>query len=527
MSEEPILAVGGLAVAYRNRRVLDGLDLSVSPGEIVALVGESGAGKTTLLHALLGLLPRTGRVVAGDAVFAGRSLVHGTPRRLRAVRGARIGYVPQDPTVSLNPTRRIGAQVADAIVAREPGLRRDALRERVLEALRLARLHRPEERAGQFPHELSGGMRQRVLIATAFAGGADLIVADEPTSALDVTVQREILDWIAELNERTGVSILLVTHDLGVAADRAHRIAVLNGGAVVEQGSPAAVFGASTHTYVRRLVADTPVNEPASRPDTPRGEPLLVATGLRKTYPLPGGGAVRALDGVDLQAFAGRTLGVVGQSGAGKSTLARSLLRLEDIDAGTIKVAGQQVESLRGKPLRRWRQHVQIVYQNPFASLNPKLRLRDIVAEPLRAFGRFDRDRVSRALDLVELPAALHDRTPRELSGGQRQRVAIARALVLNPGLVVLDEPVSALDVTVQAQILRLLADLQARLGTTYVLISHDLGVVRGNSDEVAVMRDGRVVDSGPTEQVFADPADDYTRELIDAIPGRGFAAAV
>ena len=539
MTDEPLLRITGLKVSYHTRSgevsAVDGADLDAAEGEVVALVGESGSGKSTLAHAIVGLLPGTGRIDAGSIRFAGQELRGLSERRLRAVRGRQIGLVPQDPTVSLNPVQRIGEQVAEVLRLHGLADRRRAALD-AIDLLDAAGLPDPATRARQYPHELSGGMRQRALIAIAIAGRPKLIIADEPTSSLDVTVQRLILDHLQRLTRHTGTALLLVTHDLGVAADRAGRIAVMSGGRIVEDTPTATLLDNPTHRYTRQLLASAPslaLRRGATVPpraDRPRPDepPLVRASGLVKQFPLPriGGGsrAVRAVDGVDLTIGRGETLALVGESGSGKSTTGRLILRLAEPDAGRIEFAGDDVTHTRGRTLRALRRRAQLVYQNPYASLDPRFSIAEVVTEPLRAFGIGDRSsrllRARELLDRVALPASMLRRRPTELSGGQRQRVALARALALSPDLVVCDEPVSALDVSVQAQVLELLAQLQADTGVAYLFISHDLAVVQQLADRVAVMRAGRIVETGATADIFHHPADPYTRELLEAIPG-------
>ncbi|MFJ4219585.1 dipeptide ABC transporter ATP-binding protein [Curtobacterium luteum] len=532
-----LLTISDLSVAYGRGRharpAVHGVSFSVGRGERVAVVGESGSGKSTTAHAVLRLLPATAQLTGGSVRLSGAAagtedldLVTATDAEVRAARGLRIGFVPQDPTVSLNPVTRIGVQVAE--VLRIHGLASGPeAHERAVEELRRAGIDRPELRARQYPHELSGGMRQRVLIAIALIGDPELLVADEPTSALDVTVQRTILDHLDRLVAERGTSVLFITHDLGVAADRADRIVVMSEGRVVEQGTPAEVLGAPREAYTRALIAAAPslddvtgVDGPVSRLQAGVGDDLVVATGLRKSFD-----RVAAVDGIDVVVPRGRTLALVGESGSGKSTTARLVLGLEHADAGSVRFDGAEVGDARGRALRAYRRRAQIVQQNPYAALHPRLSVGSIIADPLAAFGvgtrRTRAARAAELLDLVALPQSALGRRPSELSGGQRQRVAIARALALDPSFVVLDEPVSALDVSVQAQILDLLASLQAQLGVSYLFISHDLAVVRRVAHSVSVLRAGRVVEHGDVAQVLHHPQHEYTRALLDAIPGR------
>ncbi|MDM7831675.1 dipeptide ABC transporter ATP-binding protein [Cellulomonas edaphi] len=534
-ASDRLLTVADLAVTYRTRhgdvRAVRDVSLHVDSGETVAVVGESGSGKSTTAAAVVRLLAPAARIERGTIDLLGRDVASASQRELQAVRGLLVGLVPQDPTVSLNPVKRIGEQVAEVLRIHGLADRRVAAVEAV-EALRRAGLSDPEIRARQYPHELSGGMRQRVLIAIALVAKPRLLVADEPTSALDVTVQRQILDHLDELTSQTSTGVLLITHDLGVAADRADRIVVMSRGRVVETGTPDEVLGAPREAYTKALLAAAPSlrgarRTPVASAPAADAPAALEVRGLVKDFPLPrsgGGGTLRAVDDVSFRVARGRTLALVGESGSGKSTTARLALRLAEPTAGQVLVGGDDVSHTRGSALRALRRQMQVVYQNPYSSLDPRWTVERIVAEPLRAFGVGDRrERAARAAELAELvalPASVLRRRPAELSGGQRQRVAIARALSVRPDLVVLDEPVSALDVSVQAQILDLLGELQRELGVTYLFISHDLAVVRQVAHEVVVLQHGRVVESGDVEHVFASPQHAYTAELLAAIPG-------
>ncbi|BAD56591.1 putative ABC transporter ATP-binding protein [Nocardia farcinica IFM 10152] len=525
MSE--LLRIDQLRVTYRSGggavTALAGASLTVAPGEVVALVGESGSGKSTLAHAVIGLLPRAARIGGGHIEFAGLRVDTADERTLRRLRGARIGFVPQDPGLSLNPVRRVGDQIAEALRVHGLADPRTA-RARVLDLLDEVGLERSQRWERRYPHELSGGQRQRVLIAIALACGPELIIADEPTSALDATVARRVLDRLAERIGARGTAVLLITHDLAMAAERADRLVVLVDGEIVESGRPADLLTAPRHPYTARLLAASPsLRSAPPRPARPAtGAPLLVLREVHKRYRTPAG-TVTAVDGVGFELRRGETLALVGESGSGKSTTARIALRLTGADRGSVTFDGHDITAVRGARLRALRRRFQVVYQNPYGSLDPRQSLATIIAEPLRAFGIGDRAarraRVRELLGQVALPEHYAVRRPAELSGGQRQRVAIARALALHPDLLVLDEPVSALDASVQAQILDLLERLQSELDVSYLFISHDLAVVRRISDHVAVMRHGKVVESGPTAAIFDAPRHEYTAELLAAIP--------
>lgn len=525
-TEEQLLSVTDLQIAYGAEPAVAGVSFTVGRGEVVAVVGESGSGKSTTAHAILGLLAGSGHVTGGTVEFEGEQIGSYSDRAWQRIRGARIGLVPQDPTTSLNPVTRIGDQVAEVLRIHGLADRRKARLDAV-EVLERAGIDRPEIRARQYPHELSGGMRQRVLIGIALVANPALIIADEPTSALDVTVQRRILDHLDERIAESGAAVLLITHDLGVAADRADRILVMQGGRIVESGRTADILDNPRHEYTKKLLDSAPSlsSGPVDRPVRQDTSPLLTLTGITKRFNVGRGSSITAVNEVSLTVPRGQTVSLVGESGSGKSTTARIAVRLEQADAGTISFDGHDITKVKGGDLRELRRKIQLVYQNPYASLDPKLSVQDIVAEPLRAFkvgGRSQQQsRAAELLDQVALPEQFLSRKPAELSGGQRQRVAIARALALKPDLLVLDEPVSALDVSVQAQILALLDELQRELGLTYLFISHDLAVVRQISDVVGVMQAGRLLEIGTTTEIFDNPRNEYTRTLLDAIPGR------
>ncbi|MFF1552089.1 dipeptide ABC transporter ATP-binding protein [Rhodococcus erythropolis] len=525
-TEDQLLSVTDLQISYGNEPAVSGVSFTVGRGEVVAVVGESGSGKSTTAHAILGLLAGSGHVTGGTVEFEGERIDSYSDRAWQRIRGARVGLVPQDPTTSLNPVTRIGDQVAEVLRIHGLADRRKARLDAV-EVLERAGIDRPEIRARQYPHELSGGMRQRVLIGIALVANPALIIADEPTSALDVTVQRRILDHLDARIAESGAAVLLITHDLGVAADRADRILVMQGGRIVESGRTADILDNPRHEYTKKLLNSAPSlsSGPVDRPVRQDTSPLLTLTGITKRFNVGRGSSITAVNEVSLTVPRGQTVSLVGESGSGKSTTARIAVRLEQPDAGTISFDGHDITKVKGSDLRELRRKIQLVYQNPYASLDPKLSVQDIVAEPLRAFkvggGSQQQTRAAELLDQVALPDQFLSRKPAELSGGQRQRVAIARALALKPDLLVLDEPVSALDVSVQAQILALLDELQRELGLTYLFISHDLAVVRQISDVVGVMHAGRLLEIGTTTEIFDNPRNEYTRTLLDAIPGR------
>lgn len=536
-----VLQVRDLEVDYEVDGVsypaVRGVDLELGRGEVLAIVGESGSGKTTTAQAATGLLARNGRITGGQVLLGELDVTGWNDRRFAAVRGTRIGWIPQDPNNSLNPVKRIGDSVAEVLrIHRWKDA--SARRARVVELLDRVGIPEPDLRARQYPHQLSGGMKQRVLIASAIALEPELLIADEATSALDVTVQKKILDLIDDLRRESGTAVLMVTHDLAVAADRSDRIAVLKTGRVRESGPTGEVLDAPAHPYTRRLLRDAPSLSTQLAQTAPRvavereasAEIRIAARSLSKEFPRGRRlSPLRAVDGVSFDVAAGTTHAIVGESGSGKTTVARMVMGLVAPTSGDAIVAGRNAQSGGQRERTEFRRNVQLVYQNPFSSLDPRQRIGSIIAEPLRNFEQLDRleirGRVESILDRVALARTVLGRRPSELSGGQRQRVAIARALVAHPQVVVLDEAVSALDVTVQAQILTLLQQLQDDLGVTYLFISHDLAVVRQLSDTVSVMHHGRVVESGSTAKIFDNPRDEYTVRLIDAIPGGAWAA--
>ncbi len=528
----PLLSVEGLKVSFGHDAAVRGVDLSVPSGRTVAVVGESGSGKSTTAAAILGLLPPGGRITAGRIVFEGIDIASADRRTLRSIRGRAIGYIPQDPMTNLNPVWKVGFQISEALRANTSDRQ---TRQRAVELLAEAGMPDPAKQAVRYPHQLSGGMCQRALIAIGLAGRPRLLIADEPTSALDVTVQRQVLDHLQQLTDELGTALLLITHDLALAAERAESVVVMHRGEVVESGAAQSILRNPQHDYTRRLVAAAPslkVRSPAqARPRAPADSPddILVASELTKIYREPGGAPWRraefcAVDAVSFRLRRASTLAVAGESGSGKSTLARMVLGLLQPTSGTVVFDGVEIgDALSRDQQLAFRRRVQPVFQNPYSSLDPMYSVFRAIEEPLRIHrvgGRRQRQRAVRDLiDQVALPSSVLGRLPRELSGGQRQRVAIARALALRPEVLICDEAVSALDVLVQAQILDLLADLQGDLGLAYLFISHDLAVIRQIADEVLVMRAGRVVEQAATDELFSRPKHEYTRQLLAAIP--------
>ena len=523
-----LLEVTGLTVALPpgadRAHAVEDVSFVLDAGEVLCIVGESGSGKSISAAAITGLLPPGLRPVAGRIGFEGRDLLALSPGALRALRGARIGTVFQEPMTALNPLMRVGDQVAE--VFRVHGR---AVGGRVSELLEAVGLPDPARLRRSYPHTLSGGQRQRVMIAMALALEPAILIADEPTTALDVTTQKAILALIRDIQRRRGTGVLFITHDFGVVAEIADRVAVMQRGRIVEQGVAADLLNRPQHPYTQALIAAVPHRAPIARP-VAEGPVVLSLRGVGKTYRARGllrrGRDVAAIASADLDIRRGETLGLVGESGSGKSTLARCVVRLVVADRGTIAFHGTDLRPLSRAGWKPYRQRIQMVFQDPFASLNPRRRVRDILAEGPIAHGVRRAVALSRAaelLRLVQLDPGAADRFAHEFSGGQRQRIGIARALGMDPELLIADEPVSALDVSVQAQILALLEDLRVRLGLTMLFITHDLRVAAQICDRVAVMRSGVIVEQGPTEAVFERPAHEYTRALLASVPGRGW----
>jgi microcin C transport system ATP-binding protein len=518
---KPLLEVENLAVSFRGVPAVRGVSFSIERGETVALVGESGSGKTATVLSILGLLPYpAAHHPSGSIRLRGAELLDQPPGVLRSVRGKAVTMVFQEPMTSLNPLHTIEKQVAESLRLHGAVRRRDT-RARVLELLGVVGLRNAHSRLSAYPHELSGGERQRVMIAMALANRPELLIADEPTTALDVTIQAQILALLRDLQAQFGMALLLITHDLGIVRRMAQRVCVMHDGRIVESGDTGRVFGAPQHAYTRHLLDAEPRGEPAA--SDPAQPVVLEARDVRVHFGAKGflraRAAIRAVDGVSLVVREGQTVGIVGESGSGKTTLAQAILRLVPC-SGEIWFQEQALHAMSSGKLRPLRSRLQIVFQDPFGSLSPRMSVQQIVEEGLLVAG-IDRAlrerRVAEALVEVGMDPAVRHRYPHEFSGGQRQRIAIARALVLKPRLLVLDEPTSALDVSVQAQIIELLRELQRRHRLAYLFISHDLRVVRALADQLIVMRAGRVVEAGSAAALFAHPAEPYTRELLSA----------
>ncbi len=542
----PLLDIENLHITFESTtgvvEAVRGFDLTLYPGQSVAIVGESGSGKSTAAMSILGLLPSNGRVTGGTITFDGQDLTALDEKGWQAVRGSQIGLVPQDPMSNLNPVWRIGTQIEESLRANHvvDGSKRH---ERVVELLEEAGLPDAQRRAQQYPHEFSGGMRQRALIAIGLAARPKLLIADEPTSALDVTVQKKILDHLKHLTSELGTALLFITHDLGLAAERADFVVVMHRGRIVEKGPSLKILRQPGHPYTQRLVKAAPSlasariqSAKAAGLETSEdvtagrseGEAVVRVEHLVKEFDVRGQrgehNTLRAVDDVSFSLQRGQTLALVGESGSGKSTVANMMLNLLEPTSGRVVFEGKDTAKLSRKELFGLRRKMQVVFQNPYGSLDPMYSVYRCVEEPLALHKVGDRAqreaRVAQLLELVQLPRSAMRRYPNELSGGQRQRVAIARALALNPEVVVLDEAVSALDVLVQHQIIHLLAQLQAELDLSYLFITHDLAVVRQTADHIVVMRQGQAVEQGPADEIFSNPRDAYTRNLIDSVPG-------
>ena len=530
--ETPLLQVERLSISLPpgadRELAVEEITFDLARNEILCVVGESGSGKSMSANAIMGLLPRPHvQPVAGSIRFEGRDLLQLSEAQLRDLRGSRIGMIFQEPMTALNPLMRIGEQISEVFDAHGLLTKRER-KARVVELLREVGLPDPETLGESYPFRLSGGQRQRVMIAMALALEPAILIADEPTTALDVTTQAQILQLIKSLQARHHMAVMFITHDFGVVAEIADRVAVMQFGRIVEMGSAEQVLNAPKHDYTRRLIAAVPQFEPPERPGL-EGPPLLSVRSLEKTYVtergfFTKGRRVPAAQDITFDIRKGETLGLVGESGSGKSTVGRCIVRLLDSDSGEIRFGDVDLASLKGKALRPHRRHVQMIFQDPYASLNPRSKIGTIIAEGPMAHGADRASAVARAqelLGLVGLDASAAERFPHEFSGGQRQRIGIARALALDPELLVADEPVSALDVSIQAQVLELLAEIKQRLQLSMLFITHDLRVAAQICDNIAVMQLGCIVEYGPTRKVFNDPQHSYTKELLSAVPGK------
>lgn len=525
----PLLEVKDLTVAFRGedgvKVAVNHISFSIMPGETLALVGESGSGKSVSALSILQLLPYPqASHPSGEILIDGKNLVGADDKTLRTIRGNRISMVFQEPMTSLNPLHTIERQVGEMLVLHK-GLRGDAVKAHVIELLTKVGIPDPASRLDAYPHQLSGGQRQRVMIAMALANEPDMLIADEPTTALDVTVQAQILELLLDLKRETGMALLLITHDLGIVRKMADRVCVMTGGEIVEAGATEDVFTAPKHAYTKHLMASEPKGRALGR--AVDGPVIMETDDLKVWFPVKRGflrktvGHIKAVDGVSLTLRQGRTLGVVGESGSGKTTLGLAMLRLISSE-GAIRFEGHDIQGLKSKALRPLRRHMQIVFQDPYGSLSPRMSVGQIVEEglivqQLGLSASERRERVAQALSEVGLPPDAMDRYPHEFSGGQRQRIAVARAMALKPRFVMLDEPTSALDMSVQAQIVDLLRDLQRVHSLAYLFISHDLRVVRALADDIMVMRGGKVVEAGTADEVFDTPKTDYTKALLAA----------
>lgn len=546
---EPLLEMKDLKISFTSSTgtvdAVRGINMTIYPGQSVAIVGESGSGKSTAAMSIIGLLPGTGKVTGGQILFQGKDLTKLSEKQMQAYRGSEIGLVPQDPMSNLNPVWSIGTQVKESLRANNVVPKSEADK-RVAQLLEDAGLPDAERRAKQYPHEFSGGMRQRALIGIGLAAKPKLLIADEPTSALDVTVQRRILDHLQSLTDDLGTAVLFITHDLGLAAERASHLVVMHRGRIVESGPSLEILRHPQHPYTQRLVKAAPSlasarirlakekgieSQELLTADTDTdGEEVIRVENLTKVFDIRGAKGAKkhfkAVDDVSFTLRRGTTLALVGESGSGKSTVANIVLNLLDPTGGKVYYKGTDLSKLGSEDLFRMRRKLQVVFQNPYGSLDPTYSIYRCIEEPLavhKVGNRAEREkRVAELLDMVAMPRSTMRRYPNELSGGQRQRIAVARALALDPEVIVLDEAVSALDVLVQNQILRLLAGLQEELNLSYLFITHDLAVVRQTADDVVVMKQGQVVEAGTTDEVFENPQQAYTRDLIESVPGLG-----
>lgn len=532
---ETILQVHNLQVSFRSQErefdAVKGISFDVKKGETLGIVGESGSGKSVTARSIMRLLPSPpSRMKDGEILFLGQNLAHKSEKEMESIRGRDIGMIFQDPMTSLNPTIRIGKQIAESLIKHRNMSKKEAKQE-AIEMLKLVGIREVEARYNQYPHEFSGGMRQRAMIAIALACRPSLLIADEPTTALDVTIQAQILNVMKHMQEKFGTSIILITHDLGVVAGMCDRVVVMKDGEIVEKGTTAEIFEQADHPYTLKLLNALPRLDEKKKPKpapqiiTPfRNEPLLEVNGLKQYFDLGKGNVIRAVDDISFYVKPGETLGVVGESGSGKSTTGRAILRLHEPTAGEVLYQGMPVNRLKAKEMKMMRRHMQMIFQDPYASLNPRFKIVDIIGEAMDVHGlsgskEARKKRVEELLDMVGLDPAYADRYPHEFSGGQRQRIGIARALAVEPKFIVCDEPLSALDVSIQSQVVKLLEELQHKLGLTYLFIAHDLSMVKHISDRVAVMYAGKIVELAESEVLYSNPQHEYTKSLLAAIP--------
>jgi ABC-type glutathione transport system ATPase component len=540
----PVLSVRNLVIeagpVESPIRLVDDVSFDVFPGEVVALVGESGSGKSMTVLSTMSLLPTGVRVTGGEIRLGNIDLRNAPIKDLRAIRGAALAMIFQDPMTSLNPVMKIGTQLAEMITLHQKGLSRAAVRERCLDLLRAVHMPDPERRLDGYPHELSGGQRQRVMIALAMAHEPRMLIADEPTTALDVTVQAQVMNILQEVRQRIGSSLVLVTHDLGLVAENADRILVMYKGRIVEEGTAIDIFANPRDPYTIKLLSSVlsvtdevaspvvssaiPEHETLSPQTASIPVPIVSITDVHVHYPQRtkwglSAPAFKAVNGVTFELFPGRTLGLVGESGCGKSTLVKTILGMQKLTSGTVSYKDLVLSKMSDRQRRPLRASIQAVFQDPYSSLDPRLTVHDIVAEPLRINRKYSQARVAEVLDQVGLTPAMAKRRPAEFSGGQRQRIGIARALALKPEILILDEPTSALDVSIQAQVITLLQELQSELQLAYMFVSHDLSVVRHLADDVAVMYQGQFVETGTSASVFANPQHEYTQKLLSSAP--------
>ncbi|MBS4192025.1 ABC transporter ATP-binding protein [Bacillus sp. FJAT-49705] len=533
---EPILRVKNLRVSFLSRddefEAVRGVSFEVKKGETLGIVGESGSGKSVTARSIMRLLPSPPSFMKeGEITFLGENLSTKTEKEMESIRGRDIGMIFQDPMTSLNPTIKIGKQIAESLIKHQKLSQKDG-KEKAIELLKLVGIRNSETRYNQYPHEFSGGMRQRVMIAIALACRPTLLIADEPTTALDVTIQAQILNLMKDMQERFGTSIVLITHDLGVVAGMCDRVVVMKDGEIVETGTTEEIFENPKHSYTLKLLnalprldeKKKPKPAPLILPGTDYNKPLLEVRGLKQYFDMGKGNVLKAVDNISFHIRPGETLGLVGESGSGKSTTGRAILRLHEPTDGDVLYQGMAVNRLSQSEMKIMRRHMQMIFQDPYASLNPRFKVLDIIGQALDVHklsgSKAERKRrVEELLEMVGLEPSHALRYPHEFSGGQRQRIGIARALAVEPKFIVCDEPLSALDVSIQSQVVKLLEDLQHRLGLTYLFIAHDLSMVKHISDRVAVMYAGKIVELAESEELYSNPQHEYTKKLLSAIP--------